>query len=48
MKGLGNIKKVVNLLLLFYSKFKLRIVILTIVLIIYLRELLSLLEHKEG
>jgi hypothetical protein len=48
MKGLGNIKKVVNLPLLFYSEFKLRIVILTIVLIIYLRESLSLLEHKEG
>jgi hypothetical protein len=48
MKGLGNIKKVVNLPPLFCSKFKLRIVMLTIVLIIYLRESLSLLEHKEG
>jgi hypothetical protein len=48
MKGLGDTKKVVNLPLLFYSKFKLRIVILTTILIIYLRESLSPLEHKEG
>jgi hypothetical protein len=48
MKGLGDVKKVVNLLLLFCGEFKLRIVMLTAVLIICLRESLSPLEYKEG
>jgi hypothetical protein len=48
MKGLGDAKKVVNLPLLFCGEFKLRIVMLTAVLIICLRESLSPLEHKEG